>query len=80
MKELENALEDGRADIAVHSLKDVPMDLPAGFELAAILEREPALFTAMSELNEAFPNHLGLYCSVTEPGTVSVGDPVSLLG
>lgn len=40
VKELEMALEDGRADLAVHSLKDVPMDLPAGFTLAAILERE----------------------------------------
>jgi hydroxymethylbilane synthase len=40
VKELENALEDGRADIAVHSAKDVPMDLPAGFVLAAILARE----------------------------------------
>ncbi|HSD52576.1 MAG TPA: hydroxymethylbilane synthase [Burkholderiales bacterium] len=40
VKELENALEDGRADIAVHSAKDVPMDLPAGFALAAILARE----------------------------------------
>ncbi|HEX2541096.1 MAG TPA: hydroxymethylbilane synthase [Caldimonas sp.] len=40
VKELENALEDGRADLAVHSLKDVPMDLPAGFALAAVLERE----------------------------------------
>jgi len=40
IKELENALEEGRADLAVHSLKDVPMDLPAGFALAAVLERE----------------------------------------
>lgn len=40
VKELENALEDGRADIAVHSAKDVPMDLPAGFALAAFLARE----------------------------------------
>ncbi|HEY0855826.1 MAG TPA: hydroxymethylbilane synthase [Albitalea sp.] len=40
VKELETALEEGRANLAVHSLKDVPMDLPAGFELAAVLERE----------------------------------------
>ncbi len=40
VKELETALEDGRAHLAVHSLKDVPMDLPAGFSLAAVLERE----------------------------------------
>ena len=42
VKELENALEDGRAHLAVHSLKDVPMDLPEGFELAAVLERADA--------------------------------------
>jgi len=40
VKELEAALEDGRADIAVHSLKDVPMDLPDGFALACVLPRE----------------------------------------
>ena len=40
VKELEVAMADGRADLAVHSLKDVPMDLPDGFELAAVLERE----------------------------------------
>ncbi len=40
VKELETALEDGHADLAVHSLKDVPMDLPAGFTLAAVLDRE----------------------------------------
>ncbi len=40
VKELETALADGRAQLAVHSLKDVPMDLPDGFELAAVLERE----------------------------------------
>ncbi|MEP6874287.1 MAG: hydroxymethylbilane synthase, partial [Burkholderiales bacterium] len=42
VKELETALEEGRAHLAVHSLKDVPMDLPEGFELAAVLEREDA--------------------------------------
>ena len=39
VKELEAALADGRAELAVHSLKDVPMDLPEGFALAAVLER-----------------------------------------
>src|SRR5487761_2508855 len=43
VKELETALEDGRADLAVHSLKDVPMNLPQGFVLAAIGEREDPL-------------------------------------
>jgi hydroxymethylbilane synthase len=42
VKELEVALAEGRADLAVHSLKDVPMDLPDGFALAAILERADA--------------------------------------
>jgi len=42
IKELENALREGRADIAVHSLKDVPMDMPDGFVLAAISAREDA--------------------------------------
>lgn len=40
VKELEVAMSEGRADLAVHSLKDMPMDLPPGFALAAILERE----------------------------------------
>ena len=40
VKELETALEDGRADLAVHSLKDVPMELPPGLELACVMERE----------------------------------------
>ena len=40
IKELEVALANGSAHIAVHSLKDVPMDLPQGFHLACILSRE----------------------------------------
>ncbi len=40
VKELEQALADGRADLAVHSMKDVPMHLPEGFALAATGERE----------------------------------------
>ena len=40
VKELEVALEEGRADLAVHSLKDVPMELPEGFGLVCVMERE----------------------------------------
>jgi hydroxymethylbilane synthase len=42
VKELEMALADGSADLAVHSMKDVPMNLPEGFILAATGEREDA--------------------------------------
>jgi hydroxymethylbilane synthase len=40
VKELEQAMRDGRAQLAVHSMKDVPMDLPEGFVLAGITARE----------------------------------------
>ncbi len=40
-KELEVALENGEIDLAVHSLKDVPTQLPEGFEIASVLERAP---------------------------------------
>jgi hydroxymethylbilane synthase len=40
IKELEQAMLDGRADLAVHSLKDVPMVVPEGFTLAAIMARD----------------------------------------
>jgi hydroxymethylbilane synthase len=40
VKELETAIEAGDADIAVHSMKDVPMNLPDGFAIAAVTERE----------------------------------------
>jgi len=40
VKELENAMADARADLAVHSMKDVPADLPPGFAMAAITARE----------------------------------------
>ena len=43
VKELEAALLDGRADLAVHSMKDVPMALPEGLSLAVICEREDPL-------------------------------------
>ncbi len=44
------------------------------------LGREPGLFRALSELNAAFPNHLGLCLDVVEPGRVEVGDEVVLAG
>lgn len=40
VKELEQAMLDGRADIAVHSMKDVPVEFPEGLELHTICERE----------------------------------------
>ncbi len=40
VKELEVALQQGDADIAVHSLKDLPMDMPEGFALSCVMERE----------------------------------------
>ena len=40
VKELEAAMLEGRADLAVHSIKDVPMELPAGFALACVMARE----------------------------------------
>jgi uncharacterized protein YcbX len=43
------------------------------------LERQPALFKAMEELNPAMPNHLGAYLSVVEPGIVRVGDVAALV-
>src|SRR5277367_3769637 len=42
LKEIEEALLEKRIDLAVHSLKDVPTDMPNGLELAAILPREDA--------------------------------------
>jgi len=49
IKELETAMTDARADLAVHSLKDVPMDLPPGFVLAAICAREDPRDAFVSE-------------------------------
>ncbi|WP_019569343.1 hydroxymethylbilane synthase [Thioalkalivibrio sp. ALE11] len=52
VKELENALLEDRADIAVHSVKDVPMELPEGLALPVILDREDPLDAFVS-------NHYG---------------------
>jgi hydroxymethylbilane synthase len=62
VKELEQALMQGRADLAVHSLKDVPMILPAGFSLAAIGERE--------DPRDAFVSNKYRQLSELPPGSV----------
>ena len=62
VKELETALEDGRADLAVHSLKDVPMNMPKGFVLAAIGERE--------DPHDAFVSNKHENLSSLPPGSV----------
>jgi len=54
VKELEAALFDGRADLAVHSMKDVPMKLPAGLSLAVICEREDPLDAFVSNTYVSF--------------------------
>ena len=58
VRELEVALEEHRADIAVHSMKDLPGDLPAGLTIAAVLERadaRDALLTASAGRLEDLP-------------------------
>ncbi len=59
IKELEIALEERRADLAVHSMKDVPADLPAQFTIGAILERadpRDALVAPRAGALEALPS------------------------
>lgn len=53
IKELESALQDGRADIAVHSMKDMPAALPAGFTIVAALERGDARDAFVSPRHES---------------------------
>ena len=70
VKELEVALDEGRADIAVHSLKDVPMDLPPGFTLACVMEREDhrdALVCPHFEGLQALPPDVELFCGKDLP-------------
>lgn len=54
IKELEAALAEGRADLAVHSMKDVPAELPPGYALAAILAREDPRDAFVSPRHENF--------------------------
>ncbi|EKD70616.1 MAG: hypothetical protein ACD_46C00478G0001 [uncultured bacterium] len=54
VKELEDALLNGRADIAVHSMKDVPMELPPGLALPVICEREEPRDVFVSNQYDSF--------------------------
>lgn len=54
IKELEVALLEDRADIAVHSMKDVPADMPDGFVIAAMLQREDPLDALVSNQYSTF--------------------------
>jgi hydroxymethylbilane synthase len=62
VKELEEALADGRADLAVHSMKDVPAEMPEGFALVATLQRERPLDAFVSNRYESLDD--------MPPGTV----------
>ena len=55
VKELEHALVDGRADVAVHSMKDLPTDVAAGLTIGAVLAREDARDALISAGN-AYPS------------------------
>lgn len=61
-KEIEEALLDGRVDLAVHSMKDLPTQLPAGLTLAAMTERE--------DPRDAFVSVDGLRLQDLKPGSV----------
>ncbi len=54
IKELEVAMQSGAADIAVHSMKDVPADMPDGFRIAAVLERADSSDALVSVKYPAF--------------------------
>jgi hydroxymethylbilane synthase len=62
IKELEQAMLEGRADLAVHSLKDVPMVVPDGFTLAAIMARE--------DPRDAFVSNAHASLAALPPGSV----------
>jgi hydroxymethylbilane synthase len=58
-KEIDEALAEGRVDLAVHSLKDLPTELPQGFEIAAVTEREDPrdafCSTHFAKIEDLFP-------------------------
>ena len=54
VKEIEEALLEGEVDLAVHSMKDMPGEIPAGLHIGAVPERELALDVLISKDNKAF--------------------------
>ena len=77
IKELELALESGQADIAVHSMKDVPMTLPDGFELVATGEREDPRDAFVSN---QYPNLAGLPAGTLNDADDEDDDPSDRVG
>lgn len=57
IKELEQALLDGRADVAVHSMKDVPAQMPPGYCIAAVLERHDPRDALVGRPLSGLPRH-----------------------
>ncbi len=58
IKELEQALLSGKADIAVHSMKDVPSELPPGLQIGAICERADPRDALVSKTNKGLSSLL----------------------
>ncbi|WP_446897502.1 hydroxymethylbilane synthase [Clostridium sp. LBM24168] len=61
IKEIERALLEGRSDAAVHSMKDVPFDIPCKFEMAAVCERE--------DVRDVFVSNSGVHFEDLRPGS-----------
>ena len=68
------------AEISIREFVELYASREKGAKVKTTKAMDDARFELVSELNELAPNHLGLYCSVAEPGTVAVGDAISLFG
>ena len=78
VKELEAAMQEGRADLAVHSLKDVPMQLPEGFSLACVTVREDSRDACQFPICLFRSDARGLCCRNIKPATrIDAQKPVS---
>ena len=72
-KEIEEALAEGRVDLAVHSLKDLPTELPPGFELVAITERvnpHDVFLSVQYDCIDRFQGRARRYQQPSPPGAV----------